>query len=134
MAKNHAGNAGRRNEKPDVREVAMQRSDWYFLITLATLLAFSLAGCSRKTPVEQAFQGVEESITAIEHALAPQCRTEEVEQKIDAVRYETMTARISCETKIQEYKTKYDMTKSAFFGLILIVLGGILIKSKKIGF
>lgn len=110
----------------------MRRADWYFLIILTGLLTLSLAGCSHKTPVEQAFQGVDENITAIDHALTPECRTENVMRALDAVRYETMTARVSCETKIQEYKTKYDMTKSAFFGLILIILGGILIKSKKI--
>lgn len=110
----------------------MRRADWYFLIILTGLLTWSLTGCSRKAPVEEAFQGVDESITAIGHALTPECRTEEVEQKIDAVRHEVMVARVSCETKIQEYKTKYDMTKSALFGLILMVLGVFFIKSKKI--
>lgn len=106
----------------------MQRSDWYFLITLATLLTFSLAGCSRKTPVEQAFQGVDDKITAVEHALTAECRTEEVEQKIDAVRHETMTARVTCETKIERYKSRYHLVLSAFSGLVLLIVAYFFVK------
>jgi predicted small lipoprotein YifL len=110
----------------------MQRSDWYFLITLATLLVLSLTGCSRKTPVEQAFQGVDERITAIDRALTPECRTEDVMRTIDAVRHEVMVARVSCETKIEEYKTKYNVAKNAFLGLFFMILAIFFIKSKKI--
>ena len=106
----------------------MRRADWYFLITLAVLLVLTLAGCSRKAPVEEAFQGVDESITAIEHALAPECRTEEVEQKIDAVRYETMTARVTCETKIERYKSRYHLVLSAFSGLVLLIVAYFFVK------
>lgn len=106
----------------------MQGSDWYFLITLATLLTFSLAGCSRKTPVEQAFQGVDESITAIDHALAPECRTEDVMRAIDAVRHETMTARVTCETKIERYKSRYHLVLSAFSGLVLLIAAYFFVK------
>lgn len=110
----------------------MQRADWYFLITLAVLLALNLTGCSKKTPVEQAFQGVGESITAIEHALPAECRTKDINTKISAVREESNKAQIACETKIKEYKTKYDMAKNALFGLILLIFGIFFIKSKKI--
>jgi predicted small lipoprotein YifL len=106
----------------------MQRSDWYFLITLATLLVLSLTGCSRKTPVEQAFQGVDERITAIDRALTPECRTEDVMRTIDAVRHEVMVARVSCETKIEEYKTKYKMTSGILFAIILLIIGRFAIK------
>lgn len=106
----------------------MQRSDWYFLITLATLLTLSLAGCSRKTPVEQAFQGVEESITAIDRALTPECRTEDVMRTIDAVRHEVMVARVSCETKIERYKSRYHLVLSAFSGLVLLIVAYFFVK------
>lgn len=110
----------------------MQRADWYFLITLTVLLVLTLAGCSRKTPVEQAFQGVNNNITAIEHALPAECRTEDINAKLSAVREESNKAQVACETKIKEYKTKYDMTKNALFGIIFLILGVFFIKSKKI--
>lgn len=100
----------------------MQRADYYFLITLATLLVLTLAGCSRKTPVEQAFQGVGESITAIEHTLSAECRTEDVERQLAMIREKTTSAQVACETKIQEYKTKYNVAKNAFFGLFFMIL------------
>lgn len=106
----------------------MQRSDWYFLITLATLLVLCLTGCSRKTPVEQAFQGVDEKITAIDRALTPECRTEDVVRTIDAVRHETMTARVTCETKIERYKSRYHLVLSAFSGLVLLIVAYFFVK------
>lgn len=110
----------------------MQRADYYFLITLATLLVLTLTGCSRKTPVEQAFQGVGESITAIEHTLPAECRTEDVERQLAMIREKTTSAQVACETKIQEYKTKYNVAKNALFGIIFLILGVFFIKSKKI--
>ena len=110
----------------------MQRADWYFLITLTVLLVLTLTGCSRKTPVEQAFQGVNNNITAIEHALPAECRTEDINAKLNAVREESTKAQVACETKIKEYKTKYDMAKNALLGIIFLILGVFFIKSKKI--
>lgn len=110
----------------------MQRADWCFLITLTVLLVLTLTGCSRKTPVEQAFQGVNNNITAIEHALPAECRTEDINAKLNTVREESNKAQVACETKIQEYKTKYNLTKNAFFGLFFMILAIFFIKSKKI--
>lgn len=110
----------------------MQRADWYFLITLTVLLVLTLAGCSRKTPVEQAFQGVNDSVNVIEHSLPAECHTEEVGMKLSVVKHQISQAQVACETKIEEYKTKYNMTKNALFGIIFLILGVFFIKSKKI--
>ena len=106
----------------------MRRADYWFLIILAVLLAVSLTGCSRKAPVEQAFNGVNDKITAVEHALPAECRTEDVDMKLALMRHEINQAQITCETEIQEYKTKYKMTLSAFSGLILLILAYFFVK------
>ena len=106
----------------------MRRADWCFLVILAVLLAVSLTGCSRKAPVEQAFDGVNDKITAVEHALPAECRNEDVNMKLALVRHEINQAQITCETEIQDYKTRYHTFLGLFTGLFLLILGYFFVK------
>ena len=60
-------------------------------------LCFSLTGCSRKTPVENAFHEVETSIVAVKENLPPECQTKEVLAKIDEVEWKRQTAESVCQ-------------------------------------
>ena len=64
---------------------------------------FGLTGCSRKTPVENAFHEVETSIVAVKENLPPECQT-----KIDEVEWKRQTAESVCQAKIKDTQTKYE--------------------------
>lgn len=69
---------------------------------------FGLTGCSRKTPVENAFHEVETSIVAVKENLPPECQTKEVLAKIDEVEWKRQTAESVCQAKIKDAQTKYE--------------------------
>ena len=69
---------------------------------------FGLTGCSRKTPVENAFHEVETSIVAVKENLPPECQTKEVLAKIVDVEWKRQTAESVCQAKIKDTQTKYE--------------------------
>lgn len=69
---------------------------------------FGLTGCSRKTPVENAFHEVETSIVAVKENLPPECQTKEVLTKIDEVEWKRQTAESVCQAKIKDTQNKYE--------------------------
>lgn len=78
---------------------------------LALLFCFfisMLAGCSRKTPVENAFHNVETSIVAVKEKLPPECQTKEVLAKIDEIEWKSQMAEQVCQAKIKDTETKYE--------------------------
>ena len=80
-------------------------------IIIALLFCFfisMLAGCSRKTPVENAFHEVETSIVAVKENLPPECQTKEVLAKIDEVEWKRQTAESVCDAKIKDTQNKYE--------------------------
>lgn len=81
----------------------------FFLLWLVfCFLCFSLTGCSRKTPVENAFHEVETSIVAVKENLPPECQTKEVLTKIDEVEWKRKTAESVCDAKIKDTQNKYE--------------------------
>lgn len=80
---------------------------------------FGLTGCSRKTPVDNAFHEVETSIVAVKENLPPECQTKEVLAKIDEVEWKRQTAESVCQAKIKDTQYKYER--------ILWVLGFIIL-------
>lgn len=69
---------------------------------------FGLTGCSRKTPVDNAFHEVETSIVAVKENLPPECQTKEVLAKIDEVEWKRQTAESVCQAKIKDTQNKYE--------------------------
>ena len=57
-----------------------------------------LGACSRKTPVENAFNGVEQSVVTLEKTLPVECQTDAVLTKIADLRAENTKAQMVCET------------------------------------
>lgn len=87
-----------------------------------------LLGCSRKTPVEQAFDGVEQSVVELEKALPVECRSDAVLAKIESLRAENAQAQVTCATQIQNYKIKYERLIALFGVVILAYFAKFLIK------
>lgn len=79
---------------------------------------FGLTGCSRKTPVDNAFHEVGTSIVAVKENLPPECQTKEVLAKIDEVEWKRQTAESVCQAKIKDTQNKYER--------VLLVLGFII--------
>lgn len=91
-------------------------------IILALLFCFfvsMLAGCSRKTPVENAFHEVETSIVAVKQNLPPECQTKEVLAKIDEIEWKRQTAEQVCQAKIKDTQVKYERVLWVLFFIIL---------------
>lgn len=80
----------------------------FLLWLLFCFCIFGLTGCSRKTPVENAFHEVETSIVAVKENLPPECQTKEVLAKIDEVEWKRQTAESVCQAKIKDTQTKYE--------------------------
>ena len=100
---------------------------------LAALLVFCflclfLVGCSRKTPVENAFQEVQTSIVSIKDTLSPECQTVEVLKKIDEVEWKRHTAESICQAKIKDTETKYERVLWVLGFIILAFFVKIFIK------
>ncbi len=71
-------------------------------------LCFSLTGCARKTPVDNAFHEVQTSIVAIKESLPSECQTAEVMAKINEVEWKRQTAESVCDAKIKDTQNKYE--------------------------
>ena len=80
----------------------------FLLWLLFCFLCFSLTGCSRKTPVDNAFQEVQTSIVAIKENLPPECQKPEILAKIDEVEWKRQTAEQVCQAKIKDTQNKYE--------------------------
>ena len=78
------------------------------LCILFCFCIFGLTGCSRKTPVDNAFHEVETSIVAVKENLPPECQTKEVLAKIDEVEWKRQTAESVCQAKIKDAQNKYE--------------------------
>lgn len=98
-------------------------TDIMFIVILwLMVLCFSLMllGCSRKTPVETAFDDVNQSIVTTKESLPVECKTEIVMAKFDELEAKEQVAQSTCELKIKEAQTKFERVLGV---LILIILG-----------
>lgn len=105
--------------------------DYIFSVLIILLFCFFiglLTGCSRKTPVENAFHEVETSIVAIKDNLPPECQTKEVLAKIDEVEWKRQTAESVCQAKIKDTQNKYERVLWVLGFIILAFLAKIFIK------
>lgn len=87
-----------------------------------------LGACSRKTPVESAFDSVGQAVTELQNTLPAECQTDAVLVKIADLRAETVKAQITCETKINDYKIKYERVLAVLGVIILAFLAKFYIK------
>jgi len=89
------------------------------LLFVSFFIGLCLSGCSRKTPVENAFYEVETSIVAVKQNLPPECQTKEVLAKIDEVEWKRQTAEQVCQAKIKDTQVKYERVLWVLFFIIL---------------
>ena len=88
--------------------------------TIFLIFAVFLCGCSKKTPVETAFDDVQQSAVEIKQSLPQGCKTELVESKFAELEAKQEVAKSVCETKIKDVQTKYERVLAV---LILLILG-----------
>ena len=98
-----------------MREMAVLILIWF----LFCFFCFCLAGCSHKTPVDNAFHEVHQSIVAIKDSLPVECQTDVVMAKINEVETKRQTAESVCNAKIKDTQVKYER---ALWALIVIIL------------
>lgn len=96
--------------------------------TFLLIFALLLSGCSRKTPVEQAFDSIGQSVATLEDSLPAECKTDKVLAKISELKADNVKAQATCETKIQDYKIKYERLLTLFFIIILAFFAKFFIK------
>lgn len=95
-------------------------------LILASVLI--LSGCARKTPVEQAFDSIGQSVATLEQSLPTECKTDAVMTKIANLQTENAKAKATCETKIQDYKIKYERVLTLLTIIILAFFAKFFIK------
>lgn len=83
-------------------------------------VALSLAACSRKTPVDNAFDEVQTSIVALKDELPPECKTDVILKKIENLELNKQVAEQVCKSKIKDIETKYERV---LWVICFVVLG-----------
>ena len=86
-------------------EIICGTAIWIFIIFVFCIL---LSGCSRKTPVDNAFTDVQQSIVGIKDTLPKECQTPDVLQKIEKVELRAQIAENTCNTEIKSIQVKYE--------------------------
>ena len=89
---------------------------WAFVIAVVCLV---LTSCSRKTPVEIAFNDTQQAITSAKDSLPVECQTSDVLAKFDALETKVKVAEGVCEAKIKDTSVRYER---AIWFIILIFL------------
>ena len=89
---------------------------WIFVV----FLCIALLGCSKKTPVETAFDDVNQAIITTKDSLPAECKTELVMARFDEIEAKEQVAQTMCESKIKDAQTKFERILGV---LILIILG-----------
>ncbi len=87
-------------------------------------MIMSLGACSRKTPVDNAFSGVEQATEEVRESLPSECKTAVVLAKIDVLDARREAAQVQCIAKIRSEHIKY---QRAVLGLILVISANILL-------
>lgn len=96
--------------------------------TILLMIALLQSGCTRKEPVEQAFNDVQQSVQTLEQTLPVECKTEDTMAVIKKLQTEITEAKATCQTKILDYRTKYERVITVIFFIILAFLVKILLK------
>ena len=89
---------------------------WGFVITVVCLM---LSSCTRKTPVEHAFDGVQQAIVQAKDTLPDECKTEQVLAKFEDLESKRIVAENICEAKIKDVQVKYERTLWIIFLVVL---------------
>jgi hypothetical protein len=100
-------------------------------IIIGLTLFFSiiaLTGCSKKTPVEESFTGIQTSIVQLKEELPPECRTDAILQRIDKIELKRQTAEQVCQAKIKDTQIKYERVLWVLGVLVLGLFVKIFIK------
>ena len=93
-----------------------------WLIILCAILC--LLGCAKKTPVENAFDDVNQAIISTKESLPAQCKTEIVLSKFEEIEAKRQVAQNTCEMKIKDVQTKYERV----LGVLIVLILGIFVK------
>ena len=94
---------------------------WIFVIFVFCLM---LSGCSRKTPVESAFSGVQQAIVETKQSLPTECQTSEVLAKFEELETKRQVAESVCEAKIKDTQIRWERT----LWFIILVVGAYFVK------
>lgn len=98
---------------------------WIFVVFVFSLV---LLGCSRKTPVENAFDDVQQAIVSVKGTLPPECQTEKVMQKFQEIELKQQVAENVCQTQIKTTEIKYERVLGIVFFIILVFFVKIFLK------
>lgn len=90
------------------------------LLVLFAVGTLVLCGCNKKTPVQTAFNEVQQSIVAVKDSLPAECQTEVVMTKLDAIETKRQIAENACETQINNIQTKYERVLWVLFAVFLV--------------
>ncbi len=93
----------------------------------ALVCVFLLFGCSSTPATETAISEAVNSLNLIKETLPTECKTEEVEKRFDDVSKTIEKVTVSCKADVKAVKN----TNSALWGVIFMLLGALVITSKK---
>jgi hypothetical protein len=93
----------------------------------ALVCVFLLFGCSSTPATETAISEAVNSLNSIKETLPTECKTEEVEKRFADVSKMIEKVTVSCKADVKAVKN----TNSALWGVIFMLLGALVITSKK---
>lgn len=100
-------------------------------IIIIPLLA--LAACSKSTPIDEQHAAIQTQIDALEHSLAPECKTEGIQTQLDALRTQVATQVSVCYASLHEEQVKTTKANIRFFTLLVILAGLVFVHIKQRG-
>ena len=107
-----------------MKSIIVTFSVWPILVCMFLFLT----GCTRKTPVETAFQDAHNSLTEIKQTLSSECQTVSVLGKIEKAEIKTQIAEQVCQAKIKDMQIKYERLLWACLFVFFVLLAKIFIK------
>ena len=85
------------------------------------LLLFTLSSCGTATSTHEAIKDTQNSIVEFEKGLPEQCKTLEVNARLDSIKTKINNIKVHCDAQVEILKSERTKWKTAFFALAAIV-------------
>ena len=86
------------------------------------LLSLILCSCGMRTENHEAIDAVNNSVVALEQSLPKECKTQAIQTQIDGLHKQLAVAESVCNDAIRHEKSNTIKWKTAFYGLLLVMV------------
>lgn len=103
---------------------------FHWRIFVGLLVCVFLIGCHRSSEIDKMSAEAEKTVTETQNALAPECRTPEINARFDSIKTQISAIKTVCEKEKKVLMVDKNYWRVIAFGLGMILIGSFLIKIK----